>query len=88
MSKIKHVRLLARTVLVKNNDIEKSNDLLNRVLNSEGILQEDRRLRFFERPCLQRNRICFERGKRIYNSEMSRKMKFLMKKNRADPFPR
>lgn len=84
----KHVRMLARTVLVKNNDIDKSNIILNRILNSEGIIQEDRRLKYFERPTNMRNRLCFERCKRIYDSEMRRKLKFLMKKNRTDPFPR
>ncbi|XP_045177358.2 28S ribosomal protein S21, mitochondrial-like [Mercenaria mercenaria] len=88
MASSRHMKMLARTVLIRNNDLEKSYNILNRILNSEGVLKQDRRLRYFEQPSHARNRVCFERGRRIYDSEMKRKVKFLMKKNRVDPFPR
>ncbi|KAL4224522.1 28S ribosomal protein S21 [Mactra antiquata] len=84
----KHVRMLARTVMVHNNDIEKSYNLLNRILSNEGIVNEAQRLKYFEKPCVQRNRLCFERCRRIYDSEMKRKVNLLSRKNRVDPHPR
>lgn len=34
-----------------------------------------------------RRRINFERCKAIYNEDMDRKIQFVLRKNRTDPFP-
>ena len=40
----------------------------------------------YEKPYQKRNRVSFERCKRIYDTDMKRKIEFLMVKNRPDPF--
>lgn len=47
---MKHAKYLARTVLVQNNNIEEACRLLNRILGKEGILDQFRRTRFYEKP--------------------------------------
>ena len=59
-----------------------------RVLNHEKILQKAAYNRYYEKPYLTRGRLCWERCKRIYNSEMSHKLQFISRKNRVDPWPR
>ncbi|XP_052797883.1 28S ribosomal protein S21, mitochondrial-like [Mya arenaria] len=81
-------RFLTRTVLVKNNDIDKSYNLLQGALNNDGVMKEERDRRRFIRPTEMRKQLSYDRCKRIYNSEMNRKLKFLMCKNRVDPCPR
>lgn len=41
---------IARTVLVQNNDIESACRILNRILGREGILDQFRRTRYYEKP--------------------------------------
>ncbi|KAK7471847.1 hypothetical protein BaRGS_00035506 [Batillaria attramentaria] len=83
-----HLRFLARTVLVRNNDIEPAYRVLDRILRSEKFFNDVRRKERYEKPFQQRRRVSYERCKRIYNSEMQRKIEFVMRKNRTDPFPR
>lgn len=47
---MRHPRFIARTVLVINNDIEAACKILNRILGREGILDQYRRTRFYEKP--------------------------------------
>lgn len=47
---MKHVSFIARTVLVQNNDVEAACRILNRILGREGILDQYRRTRFYEKP--------------------------------------
>lgn len=47
---MRHASFLARTVFVQNNDIEQACRILNRVLGREGILDQYRRTRFYEKP--------------------------------------
>ncbi|CAG5117354.1 unnamed protein product [Candidula unifasciata] len=42
----------------------------------------------YEKPFLKRNRLAYERCRRIYDAEMQRKIEFVMRKNRPDPFLR
>ncbi|KAK2168118.1 hypothetical protein LSH36_20g06038 [Paralvinella palmiformis] len=83
-----HLAYLARTVLVRNNDVDVAYKHLERVLNQEKILQKVAYNRYYEKPYLTRGRLSWERCKRIYNSEMSRKLQFISRKNRVDPWPR
>ncbi|XP_016983786.1 28S ribosomal protein S21, mitochondrial [Drosophila rhopaloa] len=84
---MRHVQFLARTVLVQNNNVEEACRLLNRVLGKEELLDQFRRTRFYEKPYQVRRRINFEKCKAIYNEDMNRKIQFVLRKNRVEPFP-
>ncbi|CAH1116294.1 unnamed protein product [Phaedon cochleariae] len=84
---MRHAKFIARTVFVHNNDVEAACKILNRILGREDILDQYRRTRFFEKPFQFRRRINFERCKSIYNEDMDRKIQFVLRKNRMDPFP-
>ena len=59
---------------------------LDRVLRNEGVIERARRMQYYEKPYQKRNRLSFEKCKRIYDSEMSRKIEFVLKKKRVEPF--
>uniref|UniRef100_UPI00358F747A small ribosomal subunit protein bS21m n=1 Tax=Myxine glutinosa TaxID=7769 RepID=UPI00358F747A len=80
-----HTRFIGRTVMVKDN-VEASFRLLNRLLTQDTFLEEVRRKRYYEKPCRRRQRESYEMCKKIYDSEMSRRIKFLSRKNRTDPW--
>ena len=82
-----HKQFIAKTVMVKDNDVDFSFRLLNRLMAREGLLDIIRRTERFEKPYMQRNRLAFEQNKAIYNEEMDRKIAFLTRKNRKDPYP-
>lgn len=84
---MRHLKYIARTVFVQNNNVDEACRVLNRILGKEEILDQFRRTRFFEKPFLARRRINFEKCKAIYNEDMSRKIQFVLRKNRVDPFP-
>ncbi|XP_014248381.1 28S ribosomal protein S21, mitochondrial [Cimex lectularius] len=83
----KHFAFLARTVLVRNNNVDEAARLLNRILGKEDIFDQFRRTRYYEKPFQQRRRINYEKCKGIYNEDMARKINFIMRKNREDPYP-
>ncbi|XP_075043833.1 small ribosomal subunit protein bS21m [Mixophyes fleayi] len=82
-----HLRFIARTVLVQNGNVDAAYKALNRILTTDGIIEEVKQRRYFEKPCVKRRRIKYETCKRIYNSEMARKISFLSRKTRQDPWP-
>ncbi|KAH8293029.1 28S ribosomal protein S21, mitochondrial [Drosophila serrata] len=84
---MRHVQFLARTVLVQNNNVEEACRMLNRVLGKEELLDQFRRTRFYEKPYQVRRRVNFEKCKAIYNEDMNRKIQFVLRKNRVEPFP-
>lgn len=84
---LKHLKFISRTVLVKEQNVDQAFGILNRILSREGILDQYRRMQFYEKPCQVRRRINYERCKAFYNEDMARKIKFVMRKNRHDPFP-
>lgn len=47
---MRHVRFLARTVLVQDGNIEEACRILNRILGKEGIFDQFRRTRYYEKP--------------------------------------
>lgn len=55
---MRHIKFLARTVLVQNNNVEDACRVLNRILGKEGILDDWRRTRFYEKPYQVRS-VCF-----------------------------
>ncbi|EDW84061.1 uncharacterized protein Dwil_GK13350 [Drosophila willistoni] len=84
---MRHAQFLARTILVQNNNVEEACRLLNRVLGKEELFDQFRRTRFYEKPYQVRRRINFEKCKAIYNEDMNRKIQFVLRKNRVEPFP-
>ncbi|KAM4662028.1 small ribosomal subunit protein bS21m isoform 1-T3 [Discoglossus pictus] len=82
-----HLKFVARTVMVQNGNMEVAYKMLNRILTVEGIIEDSKRRRYYEKPCNKRRRENYENCRRIYNSEMARKVTFLMRKNREDPWP-
>lgn len=84
---MRHLKYIARTVFVQNNNVDEACRVLNRILGKEEILDQFRRTRFYEKPFLTRRRINFEKCKAIYNEDMARKIQFVLRKNRVDPFP-
>ncbi|XP_042216550.1 28S ribosomal protein S21, mitochondrial-like [Homarus americanus] len=82
----KHLQFLARTVLVRGNDVEEGMRVINRIMGREGLIERYRLTRYYEKPYQTRRRINFEKAKAIYNEDMNRKIQFVMRKNRADPW--
>ncbi|XP_015784643.1 28S ribosomal protein S21, mitochondrial [Tetranychus urticae] len=84
---MRHIKFLGRTVLVKDGKIEAAFKIMNRVLASEGCFENFRRNQRYEKPYLARRRFNFERCKAIYEEDMARKISFIMRKNRVEPYP-
>lgn len=84
---MRHVKFIARTVLVKDNNVEQAVGMLNRILSREGILEQYRRMEFHEKRPQVRRRINYERCKAFYNEDMAKKIQLVLRKNRVDPFP-
>lgn len=82
----KFPQFVGRTVLVKDNDVESSMKMINRIMAQEGMLKQFRLTRRYEKPFLTRRRLSYEKAKAIYDEDMSRKIKFVMKKNRIEPW--
>lgn len=51
---MKHVKFIARTVFVNNNNVDEACRVLNRILGKEELLDQFRRTRFYEKPYLVR----------------------------------
>lgn len=47
---MRHMKFIARTVLVQNNNIEEACRVLNRILGKEEIFDQWRRTRYYEKP--------------------------------------
>ncbi|XP_044305167.1 28S ribosomal protein S21, mitochondrial [Varanus komodoensis] len=82
----RHLKFIARTVMVPNNNVDGAYQVLNRILTIDGIIDEAKRRRYYEKPCRKRQRVAYETCRRIYNQEMTRKINFLMRKTRPDPW--
>lgn len=84
---MKHLKFISRTVLVRNENVDEACRMLNRIMGSEGFLDQYRRTRFYEKPTQMRRRINYEKCKAIYDEDMKRKINFILRKNRPEPFP-
>ncbi|XP_344707.1 small ribosomal subunit protein bS21m [Rattus norvegicus] len=95
----KHLKFIARTVMVQEGNVEGAYRTLNRILTTDGLIDVIKRRRYYEKPYVikrrryyekpcrrRRQRESYETCQRIYNMEMARKINFLMRKNRADPW--
>ncbi|KAM3174999.1 hypothetical protein ACTXT7_009411 [Hymenolepis weldensis] len=84
----RNVRFLRKTVLVNNNDVNSAFGALNRILRNDRVVNTVKAQEYYEKPTRMRRRIMYERCKRIYDNEMSRKINFVMKTDRPDPWLR
>ncbi|XP_029299037.1 small ribosomal subunit protein bS21m [Cottoperca gobio] len=82
----RHLRFVSRTLMVKDGDVEWAYKTLTRLLSKDGIIETVNRKRFFEKPCVERRRKNYESCRRIYQTEMHRKVAFVSMKNREDPW--
>ncbi|KAF2368952.1 Ribosomal protein S21 [Trinorchestia longiramus] len=89
---LQHIRanrfpqFVGRTVLVKDNDVEASMRHINRIMSEEGLLKRFRLTIRYEKPYLMRRRLNYEKAKAIYDEDMARKINFVFRKNRVDPW--
>ncbi|KAG7276437.1 hypothetical protein CRUP_014096 [Coryphaenoides rupestris] len=81
-----HLRFVARTVMVQEGNVDAAYKNLTRVLAHDGIIESVQRKRYYEKPCRERVRKNFEQCKRIYNTDMARKIAFVSKTYRDDPW--
>lgn len=84
---MRHLRFLARTVLVENNQLDRAMDSLTKILRSEKVIEAAKRFERYERPYERRNRLSFEKCMEIYSAEIDRKIRFVVRKNRENPYP-
>ncbi|OXB55806.1 hypothetical protein ASZ78_007124 [Callipepla squamata] len=56
------------------------------ILSQDGIIESVKLRRYYEKPCRRRQRLAYEACRRVYNAEMARKISFLARKSRADPW--
>jgi len=82
-----HAKWTSRTIMVQDNDVDKALRTLHRLMEMEGTMGIIRRTRYYEKPTQQRRRYAFEASKAIYNEDMDRKIRFLLRKNRIDQYP-
>ncbi|XP_028253160.1 28S ribosomal protein S21, mitochondrial-like [Parambassis ranga] len=82
----RHLPFVARTVMVQNGKVDAALKTLTRFLTLDGINETVKRKRYFEKPCRERQRKSFEKCKRIYHMEMARKINFISRTNREDPW--
>ncbi|NWY55574.1 RT21 protein, partial [Chionis minor] len=57
-----------------------------RILAQDGLAEAVRRGRYYEKPCRRRQRLAYEACRRVYNAEMGRKIAFLGRCSRPDPW--
>ncbi|NXF41643.1 RT21 protein, partial [Nyctibius bracteatus] len=81
-----HLRFVGRTVMVQNGNVEAAYGALNRILTQDGLVETVRRGRYYEKPCRRRQRLAYEACRRVYNAEMGRKISFLARGARQDPW--
>ncbi|XP_041811504.1 28S ribosomal protein S21, mitochondrial [Chelmon rostratus] len=82
----RHLRFISRTVMVRDDNVSAAYKTLNRILTQEGIVETVKNKRYFEKPCRERQRKNFENCRRIYCTEMARKIAFISRTNREDPW--
>ncbi|KAM9251905.1 small ribosomal subunit protein bS21m [Cariama cristata] len=81
-----HLRFVGRTVMVQNGNVDAAYSALNRILTQDRLVEVVRRGRYYEKPCRRRQRLAYEACRRVYNTEMGRKISFLARGSRQDPW--
>jgi len=83
----RQLQWISRTVFVKENNVEEALKLLNGIMSREGMYQRWMKTKYYEKPYQARQRVNYEKSRAIYNEDMNEKVKFIMRKNRKDPYP-
>ncbi|NWU56067.1 RT21 protein, partial [Dromas ardeola] len=93
-----HLRFVGRTVMVQNGNeggvcgrvgavgLTLFFPTPPRILSQDGLAEAVRRRRYYEKPCRRRQRLAYEACRRVYNAEMGRKIAFLARSSRQDPW--
>ncbi|XP_029920158.1 small ribosomal subunit protein bS21m [Myripristis murdjan] len=82
----RHLRFIARTVMVQEGNVDDAYKALTRVLGQDRLIDTVRRKRYYEKPCRERQRKNYENCKRIYHADMARKIAFISRTHRQDPW--
>ena len=91
----RHARYLSRTVMCVLNKTssaievpphEKAYAVLTKQLNDERILETTKRNRYYEKQWMKRRRLAYEECKLIQKQEIRRKINFLIRQNRKEPW--
>lgn len=77
----------SRTVLVHDNNVEEAMKVLNGIMANEGMLHRWKITRRYEKPTKMRRRVNYEKSKAIYDEDMGNRIRFILRKNRMDPYP-
>ncbi|XP_006869254.1 PREDICTED: 28S ribosomal protein S21, mitochondrial-like [Chrysochloris asiatica] len=80
----KHLKFIARTVMVQEGNVEGAHRTLKRMLTMDGLIDDTKRRWYHEKPCHKWQGESCETCRRIDNMEMAQKINILMCKNRAD----
>ena len=72
--------------MVKENDVDSALKVINRLMGKEGMFDIYRLNQYYEKPFRTRRRENYEKARAIYNEDMERKVQFIMRKNRVDPW--
>lgn len=75
-----------RTILVKDGRLPEAYTAFNKLLTQDDIFGKHRRTRYCEKPFNYRRRKSYEVCKAIYDEDMSRKIKLVIRQNREDPW--
>ncbi|NWJ11785.1 RT21 protein, partial [Crypturellus undulatus] len=78
-----HARFVARTVMVQGGNVDAAYGALTR---RDGLVDAVKRRRYYEKPCRRRQRVAYEASRRVYNAEMARKLSFVARAARRDPW--
>lgn len=81
-----HNLWFARTVLVKDGKLSDAYRMFNKLLSQDDIFGKHRRTRYCEKPFNYRRRKSYEVCKAIYDEDMSRKIKLVLRQRREDPW--
>ncbi|NXD28922.1 RT21 protein, partial [Spelaeornis formosus] len=81
-----HARFVGRTVMVQSGNVEAAYGALSRLLAQDAVPEAVRRSRYREPPCRARRRRAFEACRRLYTAEMARRIAFLARSGRRDPW--
>ncbi|KAI6190659.1 Mitochondrial Ribosomal Protein, Small [Aphelenchoides bicaudatus] len=82
-----HPKFLTKTIMVENNDVDHAFQLLNKMMEREGLLKIIRDTVRFQKQYVQRHNMAMEASRAIIREDLNRKIKFLSRKNRVDAYP-
>ncbi|XP_030769017.1 28S ribosomal protein S21, mitochondrial-like [Rhinopithecus roxellana] len=72
----KHLKFIARTVMVRERNMEGAYRTLSRILTMNRLIEGTKPRQYYEKPCCWRQRESYERCWWIYGMEMARKINF------------